>query len=69
MLDALYRLRRHHRASLWTTAQTAMTAAVPGRRAVFTPAEGKATDLTAFLRAGGTCYLMADERRAASLAQ
>ena len=40
----------------------------PAARAVFTPAEGKATDLTAFLRAGGTCYLMADERRAASLA-
>jgi type IV secretion system protein VirD4 len=70
MLDALYRLPPDTtRASLWTTAQTAMAPLLsPAARTVFTPAEGKATDLTAFLRAGGTCYLMADERRAASLA-
>ena len=70
MLDALYRLPADTtRASLWTTAQTAMAPLLsPAARAVFTPAEGAGTDLTAFLRAGGTCYLMADERRAASLA-
>jgi type IV secretory pathway TraG/TraD family ATPase VirD4 len=70
MLDALYRLPPDTtRASLWTTAQTAMAPLLsPAARAVFTPAEGQATDLAAFLRAGGTCYLMADERRASSLA-
>ena len=64
MLDALYRLPPDTtRASLWTTAQTAMAPLLsPAARAVFTPAEGQATDLAAFLRAGGTCYLMADER-------
>jgi len=70
MLDALYRLPPDTtRASLWTTAQTAMAPLLsPAARAVFTPAEGRATDLEAFIRGGGTCYLMADERRAASLA-
>ena len=68
MLDALYRLPADTtRASLWTTAQTAMAPLLsPAARAVFAPAEGQGTDLTAFLRAGGTCYLMADERRAVS---
>lgn len=70
MLDALYRLPPDTtRASLWTTAQTALAPLLsPAARAVFSPPETEATDLTAFLRAGGTCYLMADERRAASLA-
>ncbi len=70
MLDALYRLPADTtRASLWTTAQTAIAPLLsPAARAVFTPAAGHGTDLAAFLRAGGTCYLMADERRAASLA-
>ncbi|HEY1914356.1 MAG TPA: TraM recognition domain-containing protein [Streptosporangiaceae bacterium] len=70
MLDALYRLPPDTtRASLWTTAQTAIAPLLsPAARAVFTPPAGQGTDLSAFLRAGGTCYLMADERRAAALA-
>ena len=70
MLDALYRLPPDTtRASLWTTAQTAIAPLLsPAARNVFTPATSGGTDLAAFLRAGGTCYLMADERRATALA-
>lgn len=70
MLDALYRLPPDTtRASLWTTAQTAVAPLLaPAARETFIPASGAATDLEAFLRAGGTCYLMADERRATALA-
>jgi type IV secretory pathway TraG/TraD family ATPase VirD4 len=70
MLDALYRLPADTtRASLWTTAQTAVAPLLaPAARGVFTPPPGEATDLAAFLRAGGTCYLLADERRASALA-
>lgn len=70
MLDALYRLPADTtRAALWTTAQTALAPLLaPAARATFTPAAGQATDLAAFLRAGGTCYLLADERRSAALA-
>jgi type IV secretion system protein VirD4 len=70
MLDALYRLPPDTtRASLWTTAQTAVSPLLaPAARQVFLPAPGEATDLGEFLRAGGTCYLMASERRASVLA-
>jgi type IV secretory pathway TraG/TraD family ATPase VirD4 len=70
MLDALYRLPPDTtRASLWTTAQTAIAPLLsPAARAVFTPPAGCGTDLAEFLRAGGTCYLLADERRASALA-
>jgi len=70
MLDALYRLPPDTtRASLWTTAQTAISPLLaPAAREVFLPAPGEAADLGDFLRAGGTCYLMADERRASVLA-
>ena len=70
MLDALYRLPPDTtRASLWTTAQTAVAPLLaPAARDTFVPAPGKATDLAGFLSAGGTCYLLADERRAAALA-
>jgi type IV secretory pathway TraG/TraD family ATPase VirD4 len=70
MLDALYRLPPDTtRASLWTTAQTAIAPLLaPAARDTFIPAPGQATDLEAFLLAGGTAYLMADERRAAALA-
>ncbi len=70
MLDSLYRLPADTtRSSLWATAQTAVAPLLaPAARDVFTPLPGTATDLTAFLRAGGTCYLMADERRASTLA-
>ena len=70
MLDALYRLPPDTtRASLWTTAQTAVSPLLaPAARSAFMPAPGEATDLGEFLRAGGTCYLMADERRASVLA-
>lgn len=70
MLDALYRLPPDTtRASLWTTAQTAVAPLLaPAARGTFVPAPGQATDLAGFLRAGGTCYLLADERRAAALA-
>jgi type IV secretory pathway TraG/TraD family ATPase VirD4 len=70
MLDALYRLPADTtRASLWTTAQTAVAPLLaPAARGVFTPGPGEATDLESFLRAGGTCYLLADERRASALA-
>jgi type IV secretory pathway TraG/TraD family ATPase VirD4 len=70
MLDALYRLPADTtRASLWTTAQTAVAPLLaPAARGVFTPEPGKATDLEKFLRTGGTCYLLADERRASALA-
>jgi type IV secretion system protein VirD4 len=70
LLDALYRLPADTtRASLWTTAQTAISPLLaPAARETFLPAPGEATDLREFLRAGGTCYLLADERRAATLA-
>jgi type IV secretion system protein VirD4 len=70
MLDALYRLPPDtSRASLWTTAQTAVTPLLaPAARETFVPAGAEPTDLPEFLRAGGTCYLMADERRASVLA-
>jgi type IV secretory pathway TraG/TraD family ATPase VirD4 len=70
MLDALYRLPPDTtRASLWTTAQTAVAPLLaPAARGTFVPAPGQATDLGAFIRAGGTCYLLADERRASALA-
>jgi type IV secretion system protein VirD4 len=70
MLDALYRLPPDTtRASLWTTAQTAVSPLLaPAAREVFLPAPGQAADLAGFLRAGGTCYLMASERRASVLA-
>jgi type IV secretory pathway TraG/TraD family ATPase VirD4 len=70
MLDALYRLPADTtRASLWTTAQTAIAPLLaPAARDTFMPGPGSATDLAAFLRAGGTCYLLADERRASVLA-
>jgi len=70
MLDSLYRLPPDTtRASLWTTAQTAVSPLLaPAARRVFLPAPGEATDLAGFLRAGGTCYLMASERRASVLA-
>jgi type IV secretory pathway TraG/TraD family ATPase VirD4 len=70
MMDALYRLPADTtRASLWTTAQTAVAPLLaPAARDTFMPAPGAVTDLEAFLRAGGTCYLMADERRATALA-
>jgi type IV secretion system protein VirD4 len=70
MLDALYRLPADTtRASLWTTAQTAVAPLLaPAARETFVPAHGYGTDLEAFLREGGTCYLLADERRAAALA-
>jgi type IV secretion system protein VirD4 len=70
MLDALYRLPAEStRASLWTTAQTAVSPLLaPAARATFMPGVGEATDLAEFIRAGGTCYLLADERRAAMLA-
>jgi type IV secretion system protein VirD4 len=70
MLDALYRLPADTtRASLWTTAQTAIAPLLaPAARETFMPGPGQSTDLAAFLRAGGTCYLLADERRASVLA-
>jgi type IV secretion system protein VirD4 len=70
MLDALYRLPPDTtRASLWTTAQTAVSPLLaPAARQVFLPAPGQGADLGEFLRAGGTCYLLADERRASALA-
>jgi type IV secretion system protein VirD4 len=70
MLDSLYRLPADTtRSSLWATAQTAIAPLLaPAARDIFTPAPGTATDLAAFLRDGGTCYLLADERRAAGLA-
>lgn len=70
MLDALYRLPPDTtRASLWTTAQTAVSPLLaPAARQVFLPAPGEAADLGEFLLAGGTCYLIADERRASVLA-
>ena len=70
MLDSLYRLPADTtRSSLWATAQTAVAPLLaPAARAVFTPPPGTATDLAAFIRGGGTCYLMADERRASALA-
>jgi type IV secretion system protein VirD4 len=70
MLDALYRLPPDTtRASLWTTAQTAVSPLLaPAARKVFLPAPGETTDLTEFLQAGGTCYLIASERRASMLA-
>jgi len=70
MLDALYRLPADTtRASLWTTAQTAVAPLLaPAARDTFMPGPGQETDLAAFLRAGGTCYVLADERRAATLA-
>jgi hypothetical protein len=70
MLDSLYRLPADTtRPSLWATAQTAVAPLLaPAAREVFTPAPGQATDLAGFIRAGGTCYLMADERRASALA-
>jgi type IV secretory pathway TraG/TraD family ATPase VirD4 len=70
MLDALYRLPPDTtRASLWTTAQTAIAPLLsPAARSVFIPAAGSGTDLGGFLRAGGTCYLLADERRGSALA-
>jgi type IV secretory pathway TraG/TraD family ATPase VirD4 len=70
MLDALYRLPPDTtRASLWTTAQTAVSPLLaPAARKVFLPAPGQGADLGDFLRAGGTCYLMASERRASVLA-
>jgi type IV secretory pathway TraG/TraD family ATPase VirD4 len=70
MLDALYRLPADTtRASLWTTAQTAVAPLLaPAARDTFMPAPGMATDLREFLLAGGTVYLMADERRASTLA-
>ena len=70
MLDALYRLPPDTtRASLWTTAQTAVSPLLaPAARSVFMPAPGEAADLGEFLLEGGTCYLMADERRASVLA-
>jgi type IV secretory pathway TraG/TraD family ATPase VirD4 len=70
MLDSLYRLPADTtRSSLWATAQTAVAPLLaPAAREVFTPSAGQATDLADFLRNGGTCYLMADERRASALA-
>jgi type IV secretion system protein VirD4 len=70
MLDALYRLPADTtRASLWTTAQTAVAPLLaPAARETFMPTPGEATDLREFLLAGGTCYLLADERRASTLA-
>jgi type IV secretory pathway TraG/TraD family ATPase VirD4 len=70
MLDALYRLPPDTtRASLWTTAQTAVSPLLaPAARKVFLPGPGEGTDLAGFLRAGGTCYLIASERRASVLA-
>ncbi|HUN38551.1 MAG TPA: TraM recognition domain-containing protein, partial [Trebonia sp.] len=70
MLDALYRLPADTtRASLWTTAVTAIAPLLsPAARETFMPPPGGETDLRDFLRAGGTCYLLADERRAATLA-
>jgi type IV secretion system protein VirD4 len=70
MLDALYRLPADTtRASLWTTAQTAVAPLLsPAARETFMPPPGGDTNLRDFLLAGGTCYLMADERRAAILA-
>jgi type IV secretion system protein VirD4 len=69
MLDSLYRLPPDTtRSSLWATAQTAIAPLLaPAARAVFVPAR-PATDLAGFLRAGGTCYLLADEHRASALA-
>ena len=70
MLDSLYRLPADTtRASLWTTAQTAVAPLLsPAARETFMPPPGGETDLREFLLAGGTCYLLADERRAATLA-
>jgi type IV secretion system protein VirD4 len=70
MLDSLYRLPADTtRSSLWATAQTAVAPLLaPAARDVFTPPPGAATDLAGLLRAGGTVYLMADERRASALA-
>ena len=70
MLDALYRLPADTtRASLWTTAQTAVAPLLaPAARDTFMPEPGDTADLPEFLRAGGTVYLMADERRATALA-
>jgi type IV secretion system protein VirD4 len=70
MLDALYRLPADTtRASLWTTAQTAVAPLLaPPARQTFVPPPGEETELEAFVRAGGTCYVLADERRAATLA-
>jgi type IV secretory pathway TraG/TraD family ATPase VirD4 len=70
MLDALYRLPADTtRASLWTTAQTAVAPLLsPTARETFMPPPGGATDLRDFLLSGGTCYLLADERRATMLA-
>jgi type IV secretory pathway TraG/TraD family ATPase VirD4 len=70
MLDSLCRLPADStRASLWTTAQTAVAPLLaPAASDTFMPAPGTATDLRQFLLAGGTIYLMADERRAATLA-
>jgi type IV secretory pathway TraG/TraD family ATPase VirD4 len=70
MLDALYRLPADTtRASLWTTAQTAVAPLLaPAARETFMPGPGTETSLAGFIRARGTCYLLADERRASTLA-
>jgi type IV secretory pathway TraG/TraD family ATPase VirD4 len=70
MLDALYRLPADTtRASLWTTAQTAVAPLLaPAARDTFMPGPGQETGLEEFIRAGGTAYVLADERRAATLA-
>lgn len=69
MLDSLYRQPAEStRASLWATAQTALAPLLaPAARAVFAP-PGESSDLKEFLKAGGTCYLLASEREAADLA-
>lgn len=70
MLDSLYRLPADStRSSLWATVQTALAPLLtPDARATFAPPPGQSMNLTEFLKSGGTCYLLADERRAAGLA-
>lgn len=69
MLDSLYRLPADStRSSLWATVQTALAPLLaPDARATFAPESGS-VNLAEFIESGGTCYLLADERRAAGLA-
>ena len=67
MLDALYRLpaRHHPRVAVDHRADRGRPAARPRRPRHLPARTGRGNRPGRFLRAGGTCYLLADERRAA----
>jgi type IV secretion system protein VirD4 len=69
LLDGLYRTPPETRSGLWTTVQTALAPLLsPTAQQTFSPDPQDSFDIEAFLRSGGTIYLLVPKKQATALA-